>query len=416
MIRFDDRRLDAGELFSLASQMRTEGRLGADLARAHALRLADPAEMIAAFLLIRAEGGSVMPLHASTPEPAARRVALAAGCESLTFGRGPATTLEPKTRRPAGDHSLIQTSSGTTGEAKIIARSFADIETEIASYTDFFAAARDLTPVVACPVSHSYGLICGLLAGLVRGAEPLVIAPDNPKYVLAKLTEIERPVLYAAPALLHVAARFLKPGETIHAAMTSGTVLPAPWFETIRARTGLLFQQYGCSEAGVVALNQDLRETQAMGRPLPHLKVEAGTPEKPAPILVETASGTVDTQDLGHFAPDGTLNFDARLDDTIIVSGLNVYPREVEDVALTMPGVADAVVFGLDDHLAGGRVVLLFDGAKSVEETELAAWCGERLAAHQRPREIRRVSEIPRGPTGKISRREVRARVLSENL
>ncbi|MEN3794263.1 AMP-binding protein [Fulvimarina sp. MAC3] len=416
MIRFADRRLDDEALANIASSMVTDGRIGLPLAAAHALCLSDPAEMIAAFLRIRSEGGSVMPLHPSTPEPAARRQALKAGCRSLTFGTAAAIALEPDHPRADFDHRLIQTSSGTTGEAKIISRSFASIETEIASYTQVFEAARDLTPVVACPVSHSYGLICGLLAGLARGAEPLVIPPDNPKYVLSMLGEVERPVLYAAPAFLHVAARFLKSGEMLHAAMTSGTLLPAPWFETIRAKTHTLFQQYGCSEAGVIAVNQDLRRAEIMGRPLPHLTVTAGTPDSPAPILVETGTERIDTRDLGHFDTGGLLHFDARLDDTIIVSGLNVYPREVEDVALSMPGVGDAVVFGLDDALAGGRVALIFEGTTSVSEAALGAWCIGRLAAHQRPREIRRVPEIPRGPTGKISRREVRARYAADTL
>lgn len=410
MIRFADRRFGDDALASLASAMIADGRIGQPLSSAHALCLLDPAEMIAAFLRIRSEGGSVMPLHPATPEQAARRQALKAGCKSLTFGTSPAIPLEPDHPHADFDHRLIQTSSGTTGEAKIISRSFIDIETEIKSYTTAFEAAADLTPVVACPVSHSYGLICGLLAGIARGAEPLVIAPDNPKYVLSMLGEVERPILYAAPAFLHVAARFLKNGETLHAAMTSGTLLPAPWFETIRNRTKTLFQQYGCSEAGVVAVNQDLRRAEVMGRPLPHLTVTAGAPSDPRPIVVETPSGPVNTCDLGHFDHEGLLHFDARLDDTIIVSGLNVYPREVEDVALSMPGVGDAVVFGLDDALAGGRVALLYEAATSTDEAALGNWCGARLAPHQRPREVRRVAEIPRGPTGKISRREISAR------
>ncbi|MDE0921754.1 AMP-binding protein [Aurantimonas coralicida] len=416
MIRFDDRDYDFAALLALAAQMQQGGRLGSSLHGTHAICLTDPAELMAAFLLIRQEGGSVMPLHPATPATAARRIALSACCDTLTFGRAPVEALEPDARQREFGHRLIQTSSGTTGEAKIIARTFEDIEAEIESYVGFFEGAHDKVPVVACPISHSYGLICGLLAGVARGVTPLVLSPDNPKYVLSRMAEMERPLLYAAPAFLNVAARFLKQGETMHAAMTSGTLLPAPWFEAIRAKTGTLFQQYGCSEAGVVAVSEDLVAANEMGRPLPHHRVQAGTAAEPAEIIVDTPWGTVGTRDLGHLRDDGVLVFDARLDDTIIVSGLNVYPREVEDVVMAMPGIDDAVVFGLDDAFAGGRVALVYTGADDVTEAAIAQWCGTQLAGHQRPREMRRAAAIPRGGTGKISRREIRILYTEDRL
>ena len=89
----------------------------------------------------------------------------------------------------------------------------------------------------------------------------------------------------------------------------------------------------------------------------------------------------------------------------INVSGLNVYPKEVEDVVMAMPGVGDAVVFRKPDAFAGERVALLFSAEQPVDRAQLRQWCAERLAAHQMPTEIVQVERIPRQPNGKISRR-----------
>jgi acyl-CoA synthetase (AMP-forming)/AMP-acid ligase II len=192
--------------------------------------------------------------------------------------------------------------------------------------------------------------------------------------------------------------------------MVSGTLLPAPWFSAIRGRVTHLFQQYGCSEAGCIAINPDLRRADAIGRPLPHHRVRAGTgPEAPAEIVVEGEGGAIHTADLGYLAPDGMLIFVARKDDTINVSGLNVYPGEVEDVVMAMPGITDAVAFARPDPFAGERVTLLFSADGPVPPRALQDWCRRWLAGHQVPVEAVQVGAIPREANGKISRRAVAA-------
>lgn len=104
------------------------------------------------------------------------------------------------------------------------------------------------------------------------------------------------------------------------------------------------------------------------------------------------------------------LVFLSRLDDLVNVSGLNVYPKEVEDVVMTFRGIDDAVVFRKQDAFAGERVALLFSAEQAVDQRQLRQWCGERLATHQMPTEILQVERVPRLANGKISRREVAAR------
>lgn len=409
MIRIDDRSYSLAEVEALtaahAEQARLSDRPGARFAGC----FANTIDWLALFFAIRAVGGSLLPLHPSTPLEAARRLAREAGCHALYHNSLTAEEIAPAPTAPEPGQ-LLQMSSGTTGAPKRIARSWAEIDREIESYVGFFPEPAGMTPVIACPTTHSYGLICGLLVGLRRGAEPVILDTTNPKFLLKALRQIERPLLYSSPVILHTLARLMPEGERIHAAMTSGTLLPEPWFARIRSRTVHMFQQYGCSEAGCIAINPDMAASAELGRVLPHHRLSTGTARAPAEIVLSGSGGEIRTRDLGYLREDGMLMFVSRLDDTINVAGLNVYPQEVEDVAMALPGVTDAVAFRRTDRFAGERVALLFSAAAEVTDHALRDWCRNNLAAHQQPGELIRADALPRMANGKISRREVAAR------
>ncbi|WP_062118259.1 AMP-binding protein [Aureimonas sp. AU40] len=373
-----------------------------------AARCQDPAESLAFVLAAREHGVTLLPIHPALPDEGARRLAERAGCHLLFWDGPEPIRLAPTPAHPIGEASLLQMSSGTTGEPKCIARSWRAVGEEIESYVSAFPEPADMTPVVACPITHSYGLICGVLVGLRRGRVPVILDTTNPRALIRRLTAIDRPLLYTSPALLHTVSRLLPEGETIHAAMTSGTVLPAPWFAQIRSRVTHLFQQYGCSEAGCIAINPDLTAADHMGRALPHHRVRAGaSAEAPAEIVLEGAGGPVRTADLGYLREDGMLVFVSRMDDTINVSGLNVYPGEVEDRVMAMPGITDAVAFARPDSFAGERVALLFTAETQIDPRALQDWARRWLAGHQVPGEAIQVEALPRQANGKISRRAV---------
>lgn len=409
MLQIDDRHYDRKQFDELVALSVEQTGIGEKPGR-FAVCFNDTAQWLALFFAIRDSGGSVFPIHPATPQAAARRLAIAAGCDVLFYNSLVAEPLGVDAV-PTAEGQLLQMSSGTTGAPKCIARSWGEIDAEVASYVAHFREPDEMTPVIACPTTHSYGLICGVLAALKRGRTPVIVDAGNPKYLLRTLRATERPLLYSSPAVLHTLARLLPEGEKLHAAMTSGTVLPEPWFARIRARTTHLFQQYGCSETGCIAVNPDLAEAADMGFVLPHHQVscsnDAAAPDE---IVVTGRLGQVATRDLGHLRPDGMLVFVSRLDDTINVSGLNVYPKEVEDVVMAMPSVSDAVAFRKADALAGERVGLLFSASQKLDAQAVRQWCAQNLANHQLPMEIVQVDAIPRQANGKISRREVSSR------
>ena len=406
MIEIDERVIAPSQMRDAIARASASFGAAAQTGERIAARFRDPADSLAFVLAAREEGVTLLPIHPALPNEGARLLAERAGCHRLVLDTAEPLRLAPASSEPDGEPALLQMSSGTTGEPKCIARPWRSVDEEIESYVSAFTEPDDMTPVVACPITHSYGLICGVLVGLRRGRVPVILDTTNPRALIRRLKAAERPLLYTSPALLHTVSRLLPEGERLHAAMTSGTLLPAPWFALIRSRTTRLFQQYGCSEAGCIAISADLTAADIMGRALPHHRLRAGlSAAEPAEIVVEGGRGEVRTADLGYFAPDGSLVFVSRMDDTINVSGLNVYPREVEDVMMAMPGITDAVAFARPDSFSGERVTLLFSAEAEIEPRALQDWARRWLAGHQVPGEAIQVATLPRQANGKISRR-----------
>jgi acyl-CoA synthetase (AMP-forming)/AMP-acid ligase II len=114
--------------------------------------------------------------------------------------------------------------------------------------------------------------------------------------------------------------------------------------------------------------------------------------------------------DLAVWHPDGTVELRDRQKDVIISGGENVYPREVEDALYSHAAVAEAAVIGVPDEKFGEAVkaiVVLKDGAAASAE-ELVAFCRERLAGFKQPRSVDFIDELPRNPSGKVLKRELR--------
>jgi long-chain acyl-CoA synthetase len=120
--------------------------------------------------------------------------------------------------------------------------------------------------------------------------------------------------------------------------------------------------------------------------------------------------GWLQTGDLGYEDDDGYLFIVDRKKDLVIRGGYNVYPREVEEVLYTHPAISEAAVIGRPDDRMGEEVVavITFRPGAAVPPEDVVAFCRERLAAYKYPREVRVVEALPKGPTGKILKKELR--------
>lgn len=410
MIHVDDEEHNQEYFNILFARFAAHPMLSQCAGRRLAVCLKDTALWIGLCLFIKENGGTVFPLPVDTPLEAARRRAERSGCEVLIVSHDDvvleAVEIKPTVAFPDTPPGLIQTSSGTTGEPKFIERSWASIDAEIESYVRHFPEANAWTPIVACPVTHSYGLICGVLVALRRGMQPVIIRNLNPKFILRKLRDFPTSILYSSPAMIATLAMFVKEDAPLWAVMTSGTVLQKATFEALGKKVRHLYQQYGCSEAGCLSLGTALQAANDQGLPLPHNTITAGANAgEPADILVTLPDGRrVETRDLGYFE-DGRLHFVSRIDEMINVAGFNVYPSEVEEVILTMPGIRDAVIFKKTRGFGGDQVCLQFVSDEEISADAVRDFCAGKLAAHQTPMNIARVETIPRLPNGKISRK-----------
>ncbi len=127
-----------------------------------------------------------------------------------------------------------------------------------------------------------------------------------------------------------------------------------------------------------------------------------GDPGRTAAVVDESGRATVG--DLGYLDEDGYLFLSDRRTDLIISGGVNIYPREIEDVLILHPAVLDVAVIGLPDPDLGRRVVAIVQRIESgaVSAPDLLEHCTARLARYKVPREIRFTEQLPRTPTGKL--------------
>jgi acyl-CoA synthetase (AMP-forming)/AMP-acid ligase II len=337
----------------------------------------------------------------------------------------------------AGRHVIL--TSGTTGAPKGAPRQapglLAGAEVMVALVDAIPLRARETT-VLAAPMFHTWGF-AHLLLGLGLQSTLVVRRRFDPQTTVALLDEHAATALVAVPVMLQrimelpaeVRRRHTAPALRVVA--LSGSAVPASLAERFMDEYGdVVYNLYGSTELSyiTVAGPTDLRQAPGTaGRPLHGVTLrildDAGA-DVPAGATgrifagsaltfegysggqdKERIGGLVATGDLGHLDEAGRLFVDGRDDDMIVSGGENVYPREVEDVLLHHPAVADAAVLGVPDERFGQALVAHVvprDGGASPEE--LRAYVKERLAGYKVPREVVLHEALPRNETGKVVR------------
>lgn len=177
-------------------------------------------------------------------------------------------------------------------------------------------------------------------------------------------------------------------------------------FAKLSQMTGTMKQQYGCSEAGCISLSNKMKSNVDIGVALGHFSVLSETKEgEPSELVVRTGTTDIHTKDLVYISSEQELTYVSRMDDVINVSGLKVFPLEVEETIQKLSGIKEVVVYR-GQHPLIGEVVK----AKVVAEEELTAdnirdWCIQHLPPYKVPAEVECVLEIPKNKNGKISRK-----------
>jgi fatty-acyl-CoA synthase len=222
--------------------------------------------------------------------------------------------------------------------------------------------------------------------------------------------------------------------------------MPEALLQTWHEHGVAIIQGYGLTEASPNVLclpaEEAVRRVGWAGKPYPHVEAALADPASDALIAgpgtgellvrgpgvfagywrdeVATAAalrnGWLHTGDIAERDAEGFYRIRDRLKDMYVSGGENVYPAEVEAVLHEHPAIADAAVLGMPDERWGevGMAVAVLRTGRSANETELLAFCRERLAGFKTPRTVRFASQLPRSPSGKLLKRELRERLGQE--
>ncbi|MBV9449091.1 MAG: long-chain fatty acid--CoA ligase [Streptosporangiaceae bacterium] len=346
-------------------------------------------------------------------------------------------------RRGDDDDAVILYTSGTTGKPKGAQLTHAGLarNAELTARTLLNNNPDDV--MMGClPLFHVFGLTCGLNA-TIAAAGTLTLLP---RFDGARALEIiERdavtifegvPTMYAA--MLHHPAADPAAARSLRVCISGGAALPVEVLRGFEEKFGcVILEGYGLSETSPVAsFNHPDRERKpgSIGTPVEGVEmrlvdsagldvpvgevgeiairghnVMKGYWRKPDATAQAIPDGWFRTGDMGRVDEDGYYYIVDRKKDLIIRGGYNVYPREIEEVLHEHPAVAEVAVIGISHLGLGeevGAAVALKPGASATPE-ELRAFAKERIAAYKYPRHVWLVEALPKGPTGKILRREV---------
>ena len=354
-----------------------------------------------------------------------------------------ATPEDLLAHRGADDIAVILYTSGTTGSPKGAELTHANLarNAEVVR-TDLLQLTPSDVIFGGLPLFHAFGQTCALNTAVASGACVTLLprfAPDQALQIIAehRVTIFEGvPTMYVA--LLGYPDREAYDVSSLRLAVSGGAAMPVEVLRSFEEAFGcLVLEGYGLSETSPVAsFNHPDRPRKAgsIGTPVRGVQMRVvngdgqevpqgdvgeivirghnvmkGYWHRPEDTAKAIPDGWFRTGDMARVDEDGYYYIVDRKKDMIIRGGYNVYPREIEEVFYEHPAVAEAAVIGLPHPALGeevGAAVVLKPGADVTAE-ELRDHVKAQVAAYKYPRKVWIVNELPKGPTGKIVKREI---------
>ena len=331
----------------------------------------------------------------------------------------PPPSLEP------GSPALIIYTSGTTGRPKGALLDHGNLLAQARGAIEAWRWTDADRLVHALPLFHLHGLAMGLNGSLLAGAD-LTLVGFDPARVVAELSS-GATMFFGVPAMYQRLCEHLEqhPADLsrVRLFVSGSAPLPPELFRRCERLLGQApLERYGITEGGIVVSNpyDGPRQPGRVGHPLPGVEVRLGDGDEiqlrggqvfggywrnPTATEEAFADGWFRSGDVGELAEDGSLAIRGRTKELIISGGFNVYPREVELVLESHPGVSEVAVVGLPSERWGEEVTaFVVPGQGRPDAEELIAYAQERLAKFKCPREVRFVRELPRNAMGKVQR------------
>jgi long-chain acyl-CoA synthetase len=375
--------------------------------------------------------------------------ALPPGARSFTEllqGGSPAFDMVPT---DPDDTAVVLYTSGTTGKPK---------GAELTHFNLFMCCQvgadrlidfrEDDVALAVLPLFHSFGQSNVMNTSLYAGGTITLV----PRFDVDKVMEViqrDRVTIFAGVptmyfALLHHPRAGHYDISTLRLCVSGGAAMPGEVMKAFEKKFGAtILEGYGLSETSPSASfnrSQEERKFLSIGKPIWGVEmrihnendepmepgqenvgeivirghnVMKGYFKQPEATAEAMRNGWFHSGDMGYVDAEGFFFIVDRKKELIIRGGFNVYPREVEEVLYAHPAVQEAAVIGIPDEKLGEEVkavVALKQGDMATEE-ELIAWCKERVTAYKYPRSVQFVDTLPKGPTGKILKKELKAQL-----
>ncbi|MFJ5231330.1 long-chain fatty acid--CoA ligase [Kitasatospora sp. NPDC088391] len=343
------------------------------------------------------------------------------------------------------DTCLIMYTSGTTGRPKGALLTHGNLTWNAYNVLVDTDLTADEVALVSAPLFHTAGLNMLTLPVLLKGGACHLVESFDPAGTLELIARERVTCMFGVPTMYDLMAR--QPGwadadlSSLRVLNCGGAPVPTPLIDTYLRRGLTFLQGYGMTETGpgVLLLDAEHAVAKAGSAGVPHFftDVRLHTPDgreagvgEIGEVLVDgphvgpgywglpeaTAAAFRDgwfrSGDAARADHDGYLTVADRIKDMYISGGENVYPAEVEDALLALPGVAECAVFGVPDPKWGevGRAVVVPAPGTVLDPDALLAALAGVLAKYKLPRTVLLADELPRTATGKILKHRLRAR------
>ena len=359
-------------------------------------------------------------------------------------------TLEP-VEIGADDEAIIIYTSGTTGKPKGCLLTHGNLVANAKQITEWMGFGPEDRLLTVMPLFHMNAVSVTTMTALYAGASTVV----SPKFSASRFWDIVEKYKVTSFGSVATMLSMLLSGEqedpqskaqnpkceSLRFAMCGSAPVPAEVLRKFEETFGVLvIEGYGLSESTCrstfnppskqrrpgscgMPIGNEMRVFDENDRELPvgelgeivlrGPNIFKGYFKNPEATAKAFANGWFHTGDIGYRDPDGFFYIADRKSDMIIRGGENIYPREIDDVLYTHPAVAHAAVIGVPDKLYGEEVAafVVLKDHESVTAEDLMAFCREHLADFKCPKTVHFVDDIPKGPTGKLLKRELSGRL-----
>ncbi len=344
------------------------------------------------------------------------------------------------------DPCLLMYTSGTTGKPKGAVLSHGNIWWNLVNTMIGRKDCEGQNAIIVGPLSHTAALNNHLAIQMALGGKCVLVSHFEPEALVRTIEREKINLISGAPAFYNLLMQQPRAWDYDRSSITKCTAgadkLSAAtkrrlmtFFPNIKG----VFDVYGCTEASpsITILDdvQSLTRHGSVGRPLPFLEARIVDPSgnrlgagevgevicrganvmqayhnQPAATARALRDGWLHTGDLAMMDEEGFFYIVDRIKDMIVSGGENIYPREIEELLVSHPAVADAAVVGEPDDLWGESVkaVVVIKPGANLDAAEVIRHCKAHLASYKKPRKVVFTAELPRTASGKVLKQKLK--------